>query len=182
MNVSGEGLALLVVLLPGFLSTSFLNQLVIRQSQDVPSRLIEALTFSLGNYAILAGIIGVVPSMRHVGTNEMVIENGRFALFAIPIALLLPLPIAFFLNKNIHMKLLQRLGVTQRTSRDSAWLDVFTEQERYITCNLKNWPARFRLAHVLLGKSGRKIDLSIRSGLGGRWGVCRPEYSRNIHC
>ena len=47
------------------------------------------------------------------------------------------------------MRLLRRLKVTNKTARDTVWLDVFTDQKRYLIVNLSDgrrvfgWPMYF---------------------------------------
>ena len=50
------------------------------------------------------------------------------------------------ITHDLHMKVLRRIGVTFRTARDNTWLDIFSDQERYIEVNftdgrrLFGWP------------------------------------------
>lgn len=54
--------------------------------------------------------------------------------------------LAYLINSDYITKLFRLLGVTDRTSRENTWLDVFATQKRYIIVNLSDgrrvhgWP------------------------------------------
>ena len=146
MSISLDSLSLLVVLLPGFLSSIVLSHLVVRAKPDTPFRVVEALLFSLFYYSVMSTIFDLQPSFGSTDAGAALVENARFSLAAFPIAVLLPMALSWLNVKNYHMKLLHKMGVTRRTARGTPWLDVFLDQERYIVCNLSDgrrvfgWP------------------------------------------
>jgi hypothetical protein len=149
VSISFEGLALLVVLLPGFLSSLILSQLTVRTKPDTSTRVVEALLFSWLNYALLAGLFGVQPSLIHGDVEAALVANARFALAAMPTSLLFPMILAWLITKNYHMRVLRKVGITRHTSRATVWLDVLLDQERYVVCHLSDgrrvfgWPAYY---------------------------------------
>jgi hypothetical protein len=102
---------------------------------------VEALIFSLSYYVLVTAITRDSPVFLRVeGTgNEKIYSinfNPTFTILLVLIALIAPLMLSLFLNNSWHMRLLRFLRITERSSRDTVWLDVFTEQKRYITINL----------------------------------------------
>ncbi len=53
MNISGEALAVFLLLMPGFLASAVLNAVVVRSRRDRVGNIIEALVLSFVIYAIL---------------------------------------------------------------------------------------------------------------------------------
>jgi len=141
MNLSLEVLTTLTFLIPGFLSSAILGALVVRREKDPLGRVVEALIFSLSYYVLVTAITRDSPVFLRVeGTgNEKIYSinfNPKFTILLVLIALIAPLMLSLFLNNSWHMRLLRFLRITERSSRDTVWLDVFTEQKRYITINL----------------------------------------------
>jgi uncharacterized protein DUF6338 len=145
MEFTSEALKIMVVLLPGFLASSVLNLILVRRAEEGMSRVIEALVLSFIIYAVLYGTLRVSP--WDVGNSSAV--NSKFLIAAALMSVLLPLLIGLLVTNDLHMKLLRALRVTSRTARDTTWLDVFTDQDRYVIVNLTEgrrvfgWPMYF---------------------------------------
>lgn len=147
MNLSTEALDLLLLFLPGVISSAVLTAALRRRTVEPLQRLIEAVGFTLAVTAVLA-LIGLVPGVGAPVLPAIGLEAGRLVVrdggaWSIPVALalsvLLPLPIARVLSTDTHMALLRRLGVSQRTSRASTWEDVFAEQgDRFVVLELRD--------------------------------------------
>lgn len=114
MDVTSDSLSLLILLVPGFLSSRILDQLIVRPRMEPTGRISEALVFSFLNYAILSGVFRVPV---YDATASGIRTNAGFALSAIPISLLLPALAGWLSTRDIHMKLLRFLGATSRTAR-----------------------------------------------------------------
>ena len=141
MNLSLEVLTTLTFLIPGFLSSAILGALVVRREKDPVGRIVEALIFSLSYYVLVTAVTHNSPVFLRVEGfgNEKTYSisfNPKFTILLVSIAVIAPIILSLFLTNNWHMRLLRFLRITERSSRATVWLDVFTEQKRYVTINL----------------------------------------------
>jgi len=154
MEVTLETLNILVVLLPGFVSSTILNMLIVRKPKGNLSKLIEALVFSFLIYVTIVGVAGVDPMGVAEGQGAVAASRGsqispRFLVATTLAALLLPLILGFLATNDLHMRVLRYCRITAKTSRATTWLDVFMDQERYVIVNLRDgrrvfgWPMYF---------------------------------------
>lgn len=151
MNISIETLTIFVFLIPGFVSSLIINTIVVRKGKDNLSKIIEALVFSFFIYVVISMVNGENPVLIR---SEQINNKTTYAIsynsnVVIPVAVLsifLPLLLGFLSTTDIHMKLLRKLKITNKTARETVWLDVFTEQKRYVIVNLADgrrvfgWP------------------------------------------
>ena len=147
MNITGETLAVFLLLMPGFLASVVLNAVVVRPTKDRVGNIIEALVFSFLIYAILT------PFDRSPVDLE-VTSTGTYRPIVIPellphamvLAVFLALLLGFLITNDYHMKLLRKAKVTARTARTNTWLDIFIDQKRYVVVTftdgrrLFGWP------------------------------------------
>lgn len=151
MEITNETMNILIFLIPGFLSSVILNGLIIRKEKDNFSKIIEALIFSMLIYAIVSVFIGYSPIVmtQTITGNVTKYYIEYHAHVLIPIVLLslvFPLLIGILNRNDLHMKILRKLRITDKTSRSAVWVDVFTDQKRYVIVNLKDgrrifgWP------------------------------------------
>ncbi|MCG9731359.1 DUF6338 family protein [Shewanella sp. Isolate13] len=90
-------------------------------------------------------IFSINKSVDNVYTYTASSDVKAIALTLIS-SVFLPIVVGAFLHHDLHMRVLRFLKVTNKTSRDTAWDDVFTNTDRYITVHLKNgnrltgWP------------------------------------------
>lgn len=154
MSITFEALALMVLLLPGFVSSTALDHVLVRKPKDSLGKIIEALVFSFVIYAIVVGLVGVPAFEAPENANDVpqvatALINQSFVWLALAMSLLLPLLLGWLSAKDLHMRVLRRLGVTHKTARETTWLDVFAEQQRYVIVNLTGkrrvfgWPMYF---------------------------------------
>ncbi|HEX2253601.1 MAG TPA: DUF6338 family protein [Thermoanaerobaculia bacterium] len=151
MDFTFEALSILVVLLPGFLSSALLDHVVVRRGRDNVQRVVEALVFSFVIYAVLLIVLGppVHPLPMTAGELARFPLSRVFVGGSLLLSILLPSLLGLLITTDWHMKLLRRLRVTNKTSRETTWLDVFSEQQRYVIVNLSGnrrvfgWPMYF---------------------------------------
>ncbi len=144
MNLSTEALNLLLLFLPGAISSAVLTTALRRRTPEPLRHLLEAIAFTLVATTVLAlagALVGRTPVLPPIALEAgrlVVRDGGTMTLVAlVALAVLLPLPVARVLSADLHMAVLRRLGVTSRTSRDSTWEDVFTEQgDRFVVLEL----------------------------------------------
>ena len=154
MNITAETLTIFAFLIPGFISSLILNAVVVRKDKDNFSKLIEALVFSFLIYVVVSPFTTHSPvlldSIRIDKAGIYPLQyNWRVAVPTVILSIFLPLFLGFLITKDLYMKLLRRLRVTNKTARDTVWLDVFTDQKRYLIVNLSDgrrvfgWPMYF---------------------------------------
>ena len=137
MRLTVETLTLFSLLVPGFVSSAVLNAVVVRRTQGRGQEVIEALVFSLLIYAALAPFFGGSPVSIEIATEEgqttyRPTADTAFLGSAIGLAVGLALVVGTSITHDVHMKVLRRIGVTYRTARASTWLDIFSDQRRYV--------------------------------------------------
>lgn len=147
MNITGETLAVFLLLMPGFLSSAVLNAIVVRQTKDRVGSIIEALVFSFVIYAILTPLClsPVDLEVTSTGTYRPIV-TPELLIYAMGLAVGLALLLGFLITNDYHMKLLRKMKVTASTARINTWLDIFIDQRRYVVVTfadgrrLFGWP------------------------------------------
>lgn len=154
MSITNETLNILIFLIPGFLSSIIYNTVVTRSEKEAITKIIEALTFSFINYSIVSLIFDQSPVVLGISQEGNVtkhfIEYKSSVLVPIAIfAIIIPLSLGLLTTTDILMKILRRFRITNKTARESIWLDIFTDQKRYVIVHLKDgrriygWPMYF---------------------------------------
>jgi hypothetical protein len=182
MNISGEALAVFLLLMPGFLSSAVLNAIVVRQTKDRVGSIIEALVFSFVIYAILTpfGRSPVDLEVTSTGSYRPIV-TPELLLYAMGLAVGLALLLGFSITNDYHMKLLRKTKVTVSTARINTWLDIFIDQRRYVVVTfadgrrLFGWPEYYSndttegLLYVSdpawIGEDGEYTDLDVHGML-----------------
>ena len=144
-------LVIFIFLIPGFISSILLNTVVVRKEKDTLSKIVEALVFSLIIYTCVTAFSGQSPVFLNTAQEDQtktysITFNAAFLVPLVLVSIILPLFLGLLSTTDLHMKLLRGLRVTNKTARDTVWLDVFTEQKRYVIINLSDgrrvfgWP------------------------------------------
>jgi len=179
-EISGDAIALLSYLLPGFTTAWIFYGLTSHPKPPQFERLVQALIFTFAIQAVLPTIkwsllcIGNILSVR-------VWDRESELLASLLIALCLGVLVAYFTNKDSFHKWLRRYGFTSRTSHPSEWFCVFTEQVKHVVLNLKDgrrlygWPKEWPVdpdkgqfyiqIPSWIGEDGKVIDLPQLDGI-----------------
>ena len=147
MNISGETLAVFLLLMPGFLASAVLNAIVVRSTKDRIGNIIEALVLSFVIYAILTpfGRSPVDLEVTSAGVYRPFVTPEHLP-WAMGLAVVLALLLGFSITNDYHMKLLRKIKITSSTARINTWLDIFIDQRRYVVVTfvdgrrLFGWP------------------------------------------
>jgi hypothetical protein len=112
-----------------------------------------SLVFSFLIYATLVSLaLSDVPALSIPRNADELSETAQltldpwFVIGALGLAILYPLLLGILLTTDAHMKVLRWLRVSNKTSRETTWLDVFSDQTRYVIVNLSGrrrvfgWP------------------------------------------
>ena len=142
-----EALQILIFLIPGFISSTILNALVVRKKKGTLAKIVESLIFSLFIYTFYSLVVNKSPiALLDVGGLTTFSYDGKAFLLLFGFSFIIPLILGFLTVKDYHMKFARFLKLSKRTSRGSVWFDVFYEQETHIIINFSNgrrifgWP------------------------------------------
>ena len=142
MSVLGfESLSVLLVLLPGFLCAGIVRSLCTEDKQTQFDRIVEALLYSFVIYAVDATILRSNNiALRVEGTGEVkryLLETPwKGLLGTVGVSIALGLSIGAMKTNDLHGRLFRKLRITQRTSRNSVWSDVFHKLSGYALVEL----------------------------------------------
>ncbi|MBM3333684.1 hypothetical protein FJY63_03395 [Candidatus Sumerlaeota bacterium] len=150
-RISFETLTVFVILIPGFISSVLLNTFVVRKEKDTFSKITEALVFSFAIYAAVAlfvreGPVSLVAEKVGEITKYSIQCNPRVVGWVLALSVIVPFIGGFLFTTDLHMALLRKLRITGKTARETVWLDVFSDQKRFVIVNLKSgrrvfgWP------------------------------------------
>ena len=139
-----QAFAILLLLLPGFLSARIVQMLCARPKQTELDKIVEALLFSFFIYLLYALSCGT--ELPLFWTAKAANGNTRFSLEVHQFRLLLlagyagvlALMWAWITNHDTLLTWLRRKGFTQRTSRMSVWNDVFHTFEGTVQIGLRD--------------------------------------------
>ncbi len=146
MEVTAEALAVLLFLLPGFLTSRIVGTIVVRRSTDHVREAIEALIYSFLIYAALDLVGWGVVVYDPAGGSAPKVDPGR-PWHALVAAVLFAIVCGAFINHDLHMRFLRLAGLTNKTARANTWSDVFAERHDGVMVNyadgrrLTGWPA-----------------------------------------
>lgn len=118
-----QTLVALLVLLPGFVSARITRALSAQSQQSELERITEALIFSFINYVFYIACFGSSLPIEWAPTFQ--VHRWR-VLFLFLTACGLGILWGVIRSKDLALRLLRTWGLTERTSRESIWNDVFS--------------------------------------------------------
>ncbi len=150
MTFTYETVNILLLLVPGFISTRILDTIIHRKEQEISATLFEALTFSFAIYALANLFIEWKPIFHATKQGELAkyefSTDGNLIIIITILTIIVPTTIGAILHHDLILKLFRVLHITDKTSRDTTWQDVFVEQKRFVVIHLKDgrriygWP------------------------------------------
>jgi hypothetical protein len=182
MEISKETILILISLMPGFISVLIYNKLIYRGEIEVYNKVIEALIYSLLIYFGTIILTGKFPVSVLISQTDKVEDYAsEYNKISIVTIVLLSVIYPIFLGYLNKFDLLHRffriIRVTNRTGRDSIWLDVFYDLKRTVIVHMKDgrrllgWPQYFSnkvgpaflylIKPSWIDKEGKYIDLDI---------------------
>lgn len=172
-----QALQILIFLIPGFISATILNALVVRKAKTELGRIIEALILSMLIYTIYSLISGVSPvTLNQIEKSIVYSYDSKSFLWLGVLSLGIPAILSLLITNDLHMKLARFLWISRRTARSSVWFDVFYDIRKHIIINLEDgrriygWPLYYsndpESPYIFLSKPSwvqeeRFIDLDI---------------------
>jgi hypothetical protein len=143
-----QTLIALLVLLPGFVSARIVRALSAQGQQSELERVTEALIFSFINYVLYIACFG--SSLPIEWTPAFQVHRWR-VLFLLLMACGLGTLWGVIRSKDLALRMLRTWGLTERTSRESIWNDVFSTLSGTAQIGLKD-------GRNLIGWIGRYSD------------------------
>jgi hypothetical protein len=137
-----EALAVLLVLLPGFLCARIVQALCVRPKQSDVDKILESLLYSFIVYLCFAVVSGGaipvkvdVTETEDVKTYSVEIQRSPLATLA-GISVCLGLLIGAVNTKDLSGRFFRWARLSQRTTRSSVWNDVFHERSGTVLVGL----------------------------------------------
>jgi len=138
-----QAFAVLLVLLPGFLSARIVQMLCARPKQTELDKVVEALVFSFFTYLLFSLSIGPelplswsTTVQQEVTHYSLDIRRGRLALLT-AYAIILGFAWSWIVNHDA-LVWLRKGGFTQPSSRSSVWNDIFHVLRGTVQIQLKD--------------------------------------------
>lgn len=128
-----EAVGVLLLLLPGFSSTYLVQRLSVRPKQTELDKVIEALLFSLVLYLVASPFSSYSFPLSWQeqiteGIEQHTIHlNWTYLAILAASAFALGILYSASLNRDWPLRLLRKWGITQRTARNSIWIDAFQD-------------------------------------------------------
>jgi len=147
MSTSFESLAVLLILLPGFLASLVYSALQERREASGLRQFMEALAFSFVIQLAL-GVFRLDPAVAPLvreGRVEGVRVRASGLMASAVLALGLPVALSILVERDLLLGGARRLRITTRTGRASVWLDVLA-QEAHVLLHFRDgtqvvgWP------------------------------------------
>lgn len=144
--VSLDAIRVLSFLIPGFIASKVFDVLFERPERSEFGRIVEALIFSMLIYTAYAPIMGISPvRIEDENTRQLLYSPAGFALL-VSLSVIIPGILAGVATNGIHIWIARKLRLTNRTGKNSVWLDVFESKKNFVEINLKDgrvfrgWP------------------------------------------
>jgi len=141
MAITAATLAVLLLLFPGLLASAVLNIARRPASVETTQRVVETLVFTLLVAVLNRVLLDEPGALTPVGFDgeRLVWQDGALAWLVLSAgsALTLALLTSWVLSSDRHMALFRRLRITDRSSYESMWHQVFAfEGDRFIVVHL----------------------------------------------
>lgn len=153
MELTVEAINILFFLIPGLLSTTIISLIVVRKELSFIDKVIEALIFNFIIYSLTALFVNLEPfaSITSSKSNiSFLYTNNRFFLITLLlISVILPSFVGCIIYYDLHMRFLRFIKLTDKTSRATAWQDIFIEHKKFLVIHFKDgrriygWPLNY---------------------------------------
>ena len=154
MKLSIEAINILLLLLPGLVSSQIFYSIVGNGEKVVASkRIYDAIIFGFISYIFIAIFMDWSPIIQIQETNGTLnytfCTNRRLVLASLVAMIFVPLFLGALLHNDYFHKLLRFLKITSKSSRPTTWNDVLLTEDRHIVVYLKDerrirgYPTRF---------------------------------------
>jgi|BogFormECP03_OM3_1039632.scaffolds.fasta_scaffold08421_1 hypothetical protein len=154
-KVGFEAIAVLLVLLPGFLAARTVQSLCVRPTQTELDKVVEALLYSFLIYVAFVVCVGRIPLavVQESLPDGVNIYRPAIRPQDLLVLLLLGLGLGIIVSASVtndwYGRAFRRIHATQKTTRSSIWSDVFHDLSYYVQiqfCDgrkIIGWPRYF---------------------------------------
>lgn len=151
-SITFAGLEVLLLLLPGFVTSQIISALIVRPPRTELDKVIEALFYSFVIYSLCLVIPGASPfaiQRSAVGGPQLVanVSGVRdFVLWAFGFSVAFGLFMSYANTNDLFTRVLRWVGFTTRSSRWSTWADVFHDRSGFVIVEfadgrrVRGWP------------------------------------------
>lgn len=143
-DISLELLAVLAILLPGFLAARLVQSFATRNRQSDFDKVVEALVYSFVVYLIYSMGVHTLPIDWRVSKESEKVEHYSVNVDPRNLLLISGISVGFALvviavtNNDISGKVLRSLRITSHTARPTVWSDAFHEYQGYVQVELED--------------------------------------------
>lgn len=141
MRITVEMLNIVFFLLPGLISIIIMNACLVKKITDVFDKIILSLILSALNFIVISKFNeqwSFIKLEKVILGFELKISSYQMVFEILALSIITALLIAFIINKDIHMIIFRFLKITSLTSRNSIWVDIFEEKEKYVLVHLSD--------------------------------------------
>lgn len=141
MKITVEMLNIIFFLLPGLISLIIINSCLVKKVTDVFDKIILSLILSALNFIIINSFNNnwsFISIEKLVNGFNLKISSYQLVVEILLLSIFSALIISFLVNKDLHMMIFRLLKITSLTSRNSTWVDIFEEEQRYILIHLND--------------------------------------------
>ena len=154
MNVTNEFLSNLILLLPGLLASILYNTLRHRRVSSPMVFIFEAAIFT-GVIYLLANLVSYCTGWNSIVTIDTTAKSGSiiafspnwgFIILSICLSIIISGIWSWIAQRDYHTWIFRSLKCTDLTSKETAWEDVFSREDRYVIVHRKGgnkiygWP------------------------------------------
>ncbi len=141
MKITFEMLNIIFFLLPGLISIIIINTCLVKKITVAFDKVILSLILSALNFIIISKFNeqwSFINIEKISSDFELKVSSYQIVFEILTLSIITALVISFIINKDIHMIIFRFLKITSLTSRDSTWIDIFEEKQKYVLVHLND--------------------------------------------
>ncbi|MDH4212216.1 MAG: DUF6338 family protein [candidate division WOR-3 bacterium] len=136
MPTNFTALYILLILLPGFVTSKITSAIVVKKTASELGQVIDALVFTLIDLALFIVITSILKFnlttiTSSSSTSAALVNIQKFVIMIFIIAIIVGILHGWAINKDLYYKLLRTLGITTITGSLDVWNQVFNT---YLGC------------------------------------------------
>lgn len=153
MELTVETINIIFFLIPGLLSTTIISLIVVRKELSFIDKVVEALIFNFIIYSLTALFVNLEPfaSINSSGgsISFSFTSNRMFLTTLLSVSIVFPSLIGGIIYYDLHMRFFRFVKLTNKTSRDTTWQDIFIENKKFLVVHFKDgrriygWPLNY---------------------------------------
>jgi len=149
LNSLKELIPILAFLLPGFLTTQLIDLWVVTKPKEFPDKIVQAFVFTIVNLLCFSILRYIVESFGCCTfDHDQFFTPGNLVLMIV-CSVAIALCCAYEMKNERILSFLRTENITKKTAKPSTWLDVFSNQQKFIVVHLEDgrriygWPSLY---------------------------------------